>query len=115
MAFDYRDATKREPNSHVFIRLKNERKFYRCEYYDGMRILYDSLPNGKYRYETRHPDNDASYPVSIAPEKKPVMVNFCGTIVSDIPIAISEEKRVMMILYPGDCKEEYAKSNAYTI
>jgi hypothetical protein len=43
------------------------------------------------------------------------MVNFCGTIVSDIPIAISEEKRVMMILYPGDCKEEYAKSNAYTI
>lgn len=115
MAYNYREAIKREPNSYVFIRLKNERKFYRCEYYDGMRILYDSLPNGKHRYETRHPDNDVSCPISIAPEGKPVVVNFCGTIVSDIPIAISKEKCVMMIIYPGDCKEEYAKSTAYTI
>ena len=93
MNYRYNDAKGHNEYPYVYIRLKNERKYYRCEYYDGMRLLYDSVPKGKHRYETRHPDNDVSYPIAIAPEGKPVVVNFCGTIVSDIPIAINEEKK----------------------
>ena len=99
MNYRYNDAKGHNEYPYVYIRLKNERKYYRCEYYDGMRLLFDSVPKDKHRYETRHPDNDVSYPIAIAPEGKTVVVNFCGTIVSDIPIAINEEKKVMVILY----------------
>ncbi len=111
MIYDYNEARKRVSDSYAYIRLKYERKYYRCEFYDGMRIAFQSIPQGKYRYETRHPDIDLSYPVSIAPLGKPIIVNFCGTIVSDMPIAVSGEKRIMEILYPGDCKEDYAKTH----
>ena len=113
MNYEYSDARKKEAYPQVYIRLKYERKYYRCEYYDGMRILYDSIPKDKYRYETRHPDDDLSYPIAIAPDGRSVIVNFCGTIVSNIPIVLSEEKRVKEILYSGDCREDYANANCY--
>ena len=109
----YIEAKKLEPNSYVYIRLRYERRYYHCEYYDGRRIMFDSIPQGKHRYETRHSDYDICNPVAIAPEGRPVIVNFCGTIVSDMPIPINEEKRIMAILYSGDCKEKYARDNCY--
>lgn len=113
MIYDYLEVRKRETQPEVHIRLKYERRYYRCEYYDGMRILDDTIPEGRHLYETRHPDNDVTYPVAIAPEGTPVIVNFCGTIICDVPIAISEEKKVMEILYARDCWEQYARENSY--
>lgn len=115
MNYDYSEARKQESQLFVYIRLKHERKYYRCEYYDGMRILFDSIPVGKHRYETRHSDYDLSQPVAIAPESKPVLVNFCGTIVSDIPIDINEEQQVMAIYYPGDHPYCHTKAKRYPI
>ena len=113
MNYDYSEAQRHETQPYVYIRLKYERKYYRCEYYDGMRILFDTIPQGKHRYETRHSDYDICHPVAIAPEGIPVIVNFCGTIVSDIPIPISDEKRVKEIRHTGDCREEFANGNCY--
>ena len=113
MNYKYDEAKKRESYPEVYIRLKYERKYYRCEYYDGIRILYDTVPQGKYHYETRHSDNDVSLPVSIKPEGEPVIVNFCGTIVSDIPIQISGEKHLMDIRFWGGCVDEYANTRCY--
>ena len=114
MIYEYKEARSQEFLPNVYIRLKYDRKYYRCEYYDGMRILSDSIPEGKHRYETRHPDDDLTLPIAIAPEDKLVIVNFCGTIVSDIPIPVSSEKRVMEILFADDCREKYAQANSYT-
>lgn len=113
MNYDYIEEKQKRGVTIVYIRLKYERKYYRCEYFDGMRITFNSIPTGKHRYETRHSDCDISYPVTIALEEKFVVVNFCGTIISDIPIKINQEKRIMEILYSGDCNEEYAKANSY--
>ena len=113
MIYDYHEAQNREVQREVHIRLKYERRYYCCEYYDGMRFLDDTLPEGKHLYETRHPDDDITYPAAIAPEGTPVVVNFCGTIICDIPIAINVEKKVMEILYVGDCCEQYAKEHSY--
>ena len=113
MNYNYSEAAKREKYPTVYIRLKYERKYYRCEYYDGMRVLFDTIPQGKHRYETRHSDTDICIPVSIKPEGIPVVVNFCDTIVSDMPIAINEETMVMEILFTGDSYEEVAKAHSY--
>jgi hypothetical protein len=112
MNYEYSNVPYRDD---VYIRLKNNRHYYRCEYYDGIRILSSSIPVGKHRYESRHLDYDICDPVSIAPEGKLVIVNFCGTIVSDFPIPIDEEKRVMAIFYKGDHPYSHAKSKRYPI
>ena len=113
MNYEYTEAKKIVCQPYVYIRLKYERKYYRCEYYDGIRILDTSIPEGKHRYETRHSDNDIAIPVAIAPKSKLVIVNFCGTIVSDTPVSVSEEKHIMEILFSGDCREYYAQINCY--
>lgn len=113
MNYEYSEAKRHESQPYVYIRLKYERKYYRCEYYDGIRILYDSIPEGKYRYETRHSDYDICHPVTIAPKGKPVVVNFCGTIVCDFPIPINEEKKVMDIRYWRGIPDEYANAKCY--
>lgn len=115
MNYDYLETRKYERQPYVYIRLKHERKYYRCEYYDGMRILLDSIPAGKHRYETRHLDFDMCHPVAIAPEGRPVIVNFCGTIVSDFAIPVDEEKRVMAIYYSGDHPFDHEKAKRYPI
>jgi len=115
MNYDYQGARKQESQPYVYIRLKHERNFYRCDYYDGMRISHDSIPEGKHRYETRHSDNDVTYPIAIAPEGRPVIVNFCGTIVSDYPIPVDDEKRIMAIYYEGDHPYDHYKTRHYPI
>ena len=113
MNYEYAEAKSFASQPYVYIRLKYERKYYMCEYYDGMRILLDSLPEGKHRYETRHSDNDIAIPIAIAPKSKLITVNFCGTIVSGIPISVSVEKQIMEFLFAGDCRENYAQANCY--
>lgn len=46
----------------------------------------------------RH-NRNVTIPASIKPEGESVIAGFCSTIVSDIPIALSEEKKVMETCY----------------
>jgi hypothetical protein len=56
-----------------------------------------------------------TYPIAIAPEGRPVIVNFCGTIVSDYPIPVDDEKRIMAIYYEGDHPYGHYKTKNYPI
>ena len=77
--------------------MKRQKDIHRVEYFDGIRIDPQSLPKGKHMYHTRHSDNDISQPVTIAPEGTAVIVNFCGTIVTDQPLEVGEETKLMFV------------------
>ena len=77
--------------------MKRQKDIHKVEYFDGIRIDPQSLPKGKHMYHTRHSDNDISQPVTIAPEGTAVIVNFCGTIVTDQPLEVGEETKLMFV------------------
>ena len=80
------------------IRLKYQRKVHTVEYFDGIRIQDETVPEGKYANQTRHSDTDWSQPVTIAPLGKKILVNFCGTIVSDQPLNVrGDEDRLTYV------------------
>jgi hypothetical protein len=63
-----------------------EVKGIECEFFD-IRIDRKSIPEEKYFYEVRYSDDDACEPCQI---KKRIMVNFFGTIISDIELPLDE-------------------------
>lgn len=77
------------------IRIKRQAEYHTVEYFDGVRLNPNTLPEGKHMYHTRHSDYDMASPVAIAPEGTPVIVNFCGTIVTDEPLKVTEEIKIM--------------------
>ena len=80
------------------VRLKYQREIHTVEYYDGIRLTEESVPSGKYAYQTRHSDTDMAQPVTIAPLGKKIIVNFCGTIVSDKPLNVrGDEDRLTFV------------------
>ena len=85
----YRDKLK--------IRIKRQKGVHEVEYYDGVRISRDTIPAGKHAYQTRHSDKDCCQPVTILPENAAVIVNFCGTIVTDYPLDVKEEIKLMYV------------------
>ena len=64
------------------------------KWFDGTRINPTTIPSGKYAYQTRHDCDDWSAPISIAPHNH-VLVDFCATFVTDEPIAINDEVKVL--------------------
>lgn len=76
-------------------RLKyNEEKFSKvkvcgieCEFSD-MRIDRGSIPEGKYLYEVAGDDESGMEPVRIKPG---ILVNFFGTLVSDVPLPLGQD------------------------
>ena len=88
------DLAEKGYKSKIEIRLKGMRGLREVEFYDGIRVSIDTIPSGKHMYHTRHSESDWSTPISIAPEGRPIMVNFCGTIVTDVPFDIKEETDV---------------------
>lgn len=60
----------------------------------------------------RH-NRNVTIPASIKPKGDPVIVNFCGTLVSDIPIAVSDEKKIMDIWYWDYGADEQFKDKIY--
>ena len=57
------------------------------EFYD-FRIDPKTIPEGKYMYHMRHDDNgDWCTPISI---EKGVMVNFCGTFITNEPLHLED-------------------------
>lgn len=82
----------------IEIRVRGQKGVKEVEWAEGIRIAPDTLPNGKHAYTTRHADNgDWCTPIEIAPECDMIRVNFCGTIISDEPIEIEEETRMMFL------------------
>ena len=70
------------------------------------RIQLDSLPEGWYRYETRHGDeNDWATPVTI---EHHVLVNWCNTIISQEAIVPETDKFIE--IDEDDLLIEYDKS-----
>lgn len=77
------------------IHVVGENKNREVQFFDGMRLDPNSIPEGKHMYHTRHNDeNDWSTPVSVQKEGAGIMVNFCGTIVTEEPINITEETEI---------------------
>jgi len=65
------------------------------KWFDGTRINPTTIPSGKYAYQTRHGEDDWSAPISIAPTRNDIRVNFCGTFVTDKALPIEEETDVL--------------------
>lgn len=79
------------------IRLKYQKEFHLVKYFDGVRVNPKTLSEGEHLYHTRHSDDDISQPVTIAPEGVPIIVNFCVSIVSDVPLDVKEETKLMFV------------------
>lgn len=78
------------------IRIKRQKEYHEVEYFDGVRIDPKSLPEGKHLYHTRHSDTDISQPVTIAREGNVIVVNFCGSIVTDKPLEVKGDEVKLM-------------------
>lgn len=69
------------------------------EWCEGAVIDNDTIPKGKHVYQTKHGDNgDWSKPITILPEGENAVVNYCGTIISDEELPISEETPIKIII-----------------
>lgn len=98
MVYDYEVKKGEGYEDTLEIRLKYQRDFHMVEYFDGVRLNDETIPEGKYAYQTRHSDTDWATPVSIVPLGKKVLVNFCGTIVSDHPLNVrGDEDRLTYV------------------
>lgn len=83
----------------IEIRLKRRKEFHTVDFYDGVRVRPESLPEGSHLYHTRHSDTDMAFPVTILPEGQTCVVNFCGSIVTREPIDVTEETKLMWVSY----------------
>ena len=98
MASDnYQELRNQCYKSIIDIRIKRQKEIHEVEFYDGVRIDPSTIPSGKHMYQTRHSDTDLSRPLTIAPEGVSIVVNFCGTIVSDTPLDVKEETKLMYV------------------
>lgn len=68
------------------------------EFFDGMRIDPETIPSGKHWYQTRHDDNgNWTDPVTILRGR--IIVNFCGTLISDADLDLSTETDIIGVNY----------------
>lgn len=81
----------------LIIRLKRRKEFLTVDYHDGVRVDPATLKPGQHLYHTRHSDTDLAQPRTILPEGRAVIVNFCGSIVTDKPLDITEETKLMYV------------------
>ena len=58
-----------------------------CQFTD-MRIDRDTVPEGKFMYEVAGDDDCGDEPVRV---KKGILVNFFGTLISDVELPLDEE------------------------
>lgn len=94
--YEYKELKEKNYEDVLEIRVKYQRQTNEVEYFDGARINPESVPEGKHLYWTRHSDNgDMAHPVTISP--KPIIVNFCGCIVSDKPLNVADEVKLTYV------------------
>ena len=58
-----------------------------CEFSD-MRIDRSTVPEGRYQYEVAGDDDSGGDPVRV---QRGVLVNFFGTLISDMPLPVGED------------------------
>jgi len=84
----------------IKIKIKGSKEWEKVEWFDGIRINPASLPTDKHLYHTRHADDkDWARPATIVPKGANVLVNFCGSIVTDKELNLTEETYVSAINY----------------
>lgn len=98
MRATYKEMLAEDYGCKLEIRIKRQKEHHEVEYFDGVRIDPESLPEGKHLYHTRHSDTDISQPVTIAREGKVILVNFCGSIVTDKPLEVKEDEVKLMFV-----------------
>ena len=74
MVYDYKQKKESGYEDTLEIRLKYQRDFHVVVYFDGVRLDDETIPEGKYAYQTRHSDTDWATPVTIVPLGKKVLV-----------------------------------------
>lgn len=81
----------------------NEEKFTKvrvcgieCDFSD-MRINKDTVPKDRYQYEVADDDESQGDPTRV---RKSIMVNFFGTLISDVPLPLMNDN--VLWLYEGD-------------
>lgn len=94
---DYSEISKTSYGNKLDIRFKYKRESHEVEYYDGVRINPETLPEGKHLYHTRHSDTDITQPLTIAPEGVNIIVNFCGSIVTDKVFDLKDETKLTYV------------------
>ncbi len=67
-----------------------------CDFSD-MRIDRSTIPKGRYRYEVADDDESQGEPSRV---KKGIMVNFWGTLISDVPLLLGSDG--VLWLYDSD-------------
>ena len=68
-------------------------KTIKGKFFDGERIDPATLPEGKFRYQTRH-DDDSNWADPVTIRQGMIMVNFCGTVISDTNLDLKEETEI---------------------
>lgn len=68
------------------------------EFFDGMRIDPDTIPSEKTWYQTRH-DDDGNWSDPVTIVRGRILVNFCGTLVSDADIDLKDETEIVNVNY----------------
>ena len=67
-----------------------------CDFSD-MRIDRSTVPEGRYQYEVADDDESQGNPARI---KRGIVVNFFGTLISDVPLALGRDG--VLWLHDGD-------------
>ena len=95
MLYNYKQQIEDGMSEKLEIHVVGEKENRIVEFFDGIRLDPASIPEGKHMYHTRHNDDgDWSTPVTVQVEERGIMVNFCGSIVTDEPINITEETEI---------------------
>lgn len=68
------------------------------EFFDGMRIEPQTIPSGKSWYQTRH-DDDGNWSDPVTIVRGRIIVNFCGTLISDADIDLRKETEIVNVNY----------------
>ena len=102
MLYNYKKAKKWAQQVILFEDSKEETQ-YKGELID-VRIDPDTIPKGKFWYQCRHSDDgDWCTPISI---EQNVLVNFCGTFITDKEITFPDPKDKYIPIKDIDYVEE---------
>ena len=95
MLYNFNEVYK----ERAYIELENGREVEGW-FVDGLRIDPNTIGEGMYWYQTRHSDYDWCEPISIV--QGGILVNFCGTFITDVDLELTEETEITDFGYIAD-------------
>lgn len=93
MAYYTYDKAMERHYERIEFRLRRQKNKIEGEWFDGVHIDPETVPEGWHHYETRHSDycDNLSLPASIRAingQNDMIVVNFCGTVLTREPIKL---------------------------